>query len=269
LDSTGRDAAEGPQTGHGAGVALWAAATCVSAAAFAAIVIPLAGGDVSTVVAVVAVLVPLLAAFVLASVALFRLRTESDRIAAEAERARRLADQDALTGVGNYRTFWRSLRGECARAERHGGAFTLALIDLDDFKRVNDEHGHRAGDDVLRAVAGALRGAIRAEDALCRQGGDEFAVVAVAAGVPEASLLAARLAAAVAAVELGRELGWPPQASVGTATYGRAGSTPDEIMEAADAALRAVKSARPSGADRALKPRALRPSRLTRRARSG
>ena len=73
-----------------------------------------------------------------------------------AERARRLADQDGLTGIGNYRAFWRALRGECARAERYGGAFTLAVIDLDDFKRVNDEHGHRVGDDVLRAVARAL-----------------------------------------------------------------------------------------------------------------
>jgi diguanylate cyclase (GGDEF)-like protein len=193
--------------------------------------------------AALAVLAPILGATALAGLALDRLRGERDELAAAAERARRLADQDGLTGVGNYRAFWRALRAECARAERHGGGFTLAVIDLDDFKRVNDEHGHLAGDATLRAVADALRDAVRAEDVLCRQGGDEFAVVAVAAGDREASPLAGRLASAVAAAQTDPGMDWRPAASVGTATYGIAGTTPEQIMESAEASLAAAKSA--------------------------
>jgi diguanylate cyclase (GGDEF)-like protein len=195
----------------------------------------------------IAVLVPALAGSALGWLAITRLRSDRDAITVGAQRARRLADQDGLTGIGNYRAFWRALRSECARAGRYGGAFTLAVIDLDDFKRVNDEHGHRAGDDTLRAVADALGEALRAEDALCRQGGDEFAVVAVAAGTREASPLAARLSGAVAATETPSGVQWRPRASVGTATYGVDGTTPEQIMEAAEASLAAAKSARHGG----------------------
>ncbi len=224
---------------------MWGAAAC-GVLAIGIVGLALALGELPVWTAI-AVLLPTLAAGVLASVALNRLRAERAGIVAGAERARRLADQDGLTGIGNYRAFWRALRGEWARAERYGGAFTLAVIDLDDFKRVNDEHGHRVGNDVLRAVARALAEAVRAEDALCRQGGDEFAVVAVAAGADEASQLAARLAGAVASAETAPEVEWRPRASVGTATYGAAGKTPEEIMEAAEAALAAAKATRHGG----------------------
>jgi diguanylate cyclase (GGDEF)-like protein len=224
---------------------MWGAAAC-GVLALAILGLALALGELPAWTAI-AVLLPTLAAGGLASVALNRLRAERDGIVAGAERARRLADQDGLTGVGNYRAFWRALRAECSRAGRYGAAFTLAVIDLDDFKRVNDEHGHRVGDDTLRAVAGALAEAVRAEDALCRQGGDEFAVVAVAAGAGEASPLAARLAGAVASVETAPEVEWRPRASVGTATYGVAGTTAEEIMEAAEASLAAAKATRHGG----------------------
>ena len=224
---------------------MWGAVAC-GGLALAILGLALALGELPVWTAI-AVLLPTLAVGALASVALNRLRAERDGIVAGAERARRLADQDGLTGVGNYRAFWRALRGECARAGRHGAAFTLAVIDLDDFKRVNDEHGHRVGDETLRAVAGALAEAVRAEDALCRQGGDEFAVVAVAAGAGEASPLAARLAGAVASVETAPEVEWRPRARVGTATYGVAGTTPEEIMEAAEGSLAAAKATRHGG----------------------
>ena len=224
---------------------MWGAVAC-GGLALAILGLALALGELPVWTAI-AVLLPTLAVGALASVALNRLRAERDGIVAGAERARRLADQDGLTGIGNYRAFWRAVRGECARAGRHRAPFTLAVIDLDDFKRVNDEHGHRVGDDTLRAVAGALAEAVRAEDALCRQGGDEFAVVAVAAGAEEASPLAARLAGAVASVETAPEVEWHPRASVGTATYGVAGTTAEEIMEAAEASLAAAKATRHGG----------------------
>jgi diguanylate cyclase (GGDEF)-like protein len=226
-------------------IGMWGAAAC-GVLTIGIVGLALALGELPAWTAI-AILVPTLAAGALASLALNRLRAERAKIVAGAERARRLADQDGLTGIGNYRAFWRALRGEWARAERYGGAFTLAVIDLDDFKRVNDEHGHRVGNDVLRAVARALAEAVRAEDALCRQGGDEFAVVAVAAGTDEASPLAARLAGAVASAETAPEVEWRPRASVGTATYGVAGKTPEEIMEAAEAALAAAKATRHGG----------------------
>ncbi len=248
MDSTGKDAGGRTPTGDGlVRAGLWGAAACGALAlALAILGLALVLGELPAWTAI-GVLLPTLAAGGLASVALNRLRAEREGIVAGAARARRLADQDGLTGIGNYRSFWRALRGECARAGRHGAAFTLAVIDLDDFKRVNDEHGHRVGNETLRAVAAALAEAVRAEDALCRQGGDEFAVVAVAAGAGEASLLAARLAGAVASVETGPEVDWRPRASVGTATYGVAGTTPEEIMEAAEGSLAAAKATRHGG----------------------
>ena len=87
----------------------------------------------------------------------------------EAE-AMRIAESDALTGIGNYRRFWRSLESEAARARRHGQPFSLIVLDLDGFKEINDELGHQAGDEALRRVARALEGQLRAEDVLVPPG---------------------------------------------------------------------------------------------------
>jgi diguanylate cyclase (GGDEF)-like protein len=217
----------------------------VAAFGVAAAALGLAGRPVGV---VLAALGPTLVALVAASLTTARVREERDRATDEIVSTRRMADEDGLTGVGNYRAFWRALRAECARALRHGAPFSLAVIDLDDFKLVNDEHGHRAGDDALRAVADALREALRLEDVLCRQGGDEFAVVAIGVGGDEAPHLAARLRAAVARADVPSHVVWSPGASVGTATYGMAGIEPEVIMEAAESSLAAAKSARHGGA---------------------
>jgi diguanylate cyclase (GGDEF)-like protein/putative nucleotidyltransferase with HDIG domain len=87
------------------------------------------------------------------------------------------ATTDPLTGLANHRAFQERLRAELARAERHGRPVALALVDIDHFKAVNDVGGHGLGDEVLRAVARQLREHLRAEDALARVGGDEFAVL--------------------------------------------------------------------------------------------
>jgi two-component system cell cycle response regulator len=86
------------------------------------------------------------------------------------------AETDELTGLANRRHFLEELNRELARAKRHQTPLSLAYLDLDHFKRVNDRYGHKAGDDVLRAVAGAFRRALRDQDIMGRLGGEEFCI---------------------------------------------------------------------------------------------
>lgn len=89
----------------------------------------------------------------------------------------RRANFDALTGLRNRRSFNERLRGEFARWRRYGTPLTLVLLDIDDFKHVNDTYGHGAGDEVLRAVADRVRHCLRATDEPYRVGGEEFALI--------------------------------------------------------------------------------------------
>jgi diguanylate cyclase (GGDEF)-like protein len=96
--------------------------------------------------------------------------------------ARKLAETDALTGLHNQRFFHETLRREVMRAHRYQRKLTLLVFDLDDFKSINDQIGHLAGDRVLAQAADRLREAVRSVDVSCRIGGDEFAVI-----MPESS----------------------------------------------------------------------------------
>ena len=91
--------------------------------------------------------------------------------------ARKLAETDALTGLFNQRFFHETLRREVTRAHRYSRKLTLVVFDLDDFKSINDQIGHLAGDRVLAQAADRLRDAVRSVDVACRIGGDEFAVI--------------------------------------------------------------------------------------------
>jgi diguanylate cyclase (GGDEF)-like protein/PAS domain S-box-containing protein len=93
------------------------------------------------------------------------------------EHLRHLADHDPLTGLRNRRLFEHDLKLQVARSRRYGEQAALLIIDLDDFKRVNEEHGHVAGDETLKAVARALRRRLRQTDLVARLGGDEFVVL--------------------------------------------------------------------------------------------
>jgi diguanylate cyclase (GGDEF)-like protein len=103
------------------------------------------------------------------------------------------ASSDSLTGLVNYRSFQERLRARVARLREADETLTLLMLDLDDFKRINDVYGHATGDDVLVAVAELLRRVARASDEVCRVGGEEFAVIMPSTGAGEGLLLTRRL----------------------------------------------------------------------------
>jgi diguanylate cyclase (GGDEF)-like protein len=150
-------------------------------------------------------------------------------------RARAEAGTDAVTGCMNHRAMRRRLREEIDRATRTGGDLACLLIDLDDFKLVNDRHGHPAGDAVLRGVVRALQGEFRAFDRVARYGGDEFVVI-----LPNASLESAALAGDRALQRLAEvssfDLVAGVSASIGVAQWHPPMSA-EQLLEACDAAL--------------------------------
>ena len=125
-------------------------------------------------------------------------QVDAERAAAEV-RLRHMAEHDALTGLFNRRRFEQELDRHIAYGRRYGMGGALLLLDLDDFKRVNDEFGHRAGDRVLTGVAVVLNHRLRESDIVARFGGDEFAVLMPVGAVAEATELADLLAAAIRA----------------------------------------------------------------------
>jgi diguanylate cyclase (GGDEF)-like protein len=152
--------------------------------------------------------------------------------------ARALADLDALTGLHNRRTFHETLAREVSRAHRSRRQLALVVIDLDDFKAINDRVGHLAGDNVLAEAAQRLRLVVRTTDIACRVGGDEFAVILPEAGASDGELLAQRIARAVSAspvAEAGTLL-----LSAGVAEL-REGDTANGLFERADQALYRAK----------------------------
>lgn len=106
-----------------------------------------------------------------------KLLDELEQMQLEISRLRQLIHVDELCGIGNRRAFKREMERARALAEREGVPCHLAIIDIDDFKDINDCFGHAAGDCILTSLAALLRSSIRRTDALCRVGGDEFAIV--------------------------------------------------------------------------------------------
>ncbi len=105
----------------------------------------------------------------------------------------RMTILDGLTGIHNKRYLLEFLERELAGAKRHGHPLSLVMFDLDFFKQVNDQHGHLAGDHVLKEVASRIRGRIRREDLFARYGGEEFAVVLASTGLDGAVTMAEHL----------------------------------------------------------------------------
>jgi len=170
-----------------------------------------------------------------------KLDDESTRLRAQVRHERDRAERDALTGIANRSSYDERIELERARLVRHRGHLSLAIIDIDKFKAVNDKFGHKAGDKVLRNVAQLCAANIRANDFLARYGGEEFVLV-----LPEATLPQARVAAEKLREEIAgkgfyfRQRRVPITVSIGIAAFGPAESA-DEVFQRADRALYAAK----------------------------
>ena len=150
------------------------------------------------------------------------------------ERVASLAREDALTGLLNRRELEARFATEASRARRSGAPFGLLLVDMDEFKQINDSHGHERGDEALRRVAGVLRGAVRGHDVVARFGGDEFVVLL---GAPREDVAAA----ARRIGRLVREGGL--SVSVGIATWPEDCEDTARVFSVADANLYRAKRA--------------------------
>ncbi len=151
------------------------------------------------------------------------------------------ADTDNLTKLANSRGFYAELANELLRSSRYEHIFSLAFLDIDNFKRVNDTFGHAEGDRLLKAVAKSLKESLRASDTVARLGGDEFACL-----LPETSEDAARVALTKAQQALQRRMQvghWPVSASIGLVTFETLPVDIKQAMKVADDLMYSVKRA--------------------------
>jgi len=157
---------------------------------------------------------------------------------------RELTLTDALTGVFNRRHLFARLELEIARAQRFGAPLSIAMIDIDHFKHLNDNQGHSTGDRVLREVASLLGRSVRKIDTVARYGGEEFVVVLPQTGASDAREAAEKLRRAVETADYPEGKGQPEgrlTISVGVATFPKDGVGLATLVDAADAALYASK----------------------------
>jgi two-component system cell cycle response regulator len=154
----------------------------------------------------------------------------------------RLMTLDGLTQLYNRRYFQEALDREFARSKRYGHPFSLVLFDIDHFKRINDTHGHLAGDDVLRRVSTLLRTKVRTNDIIARVGGEEFAVLLPEAGRIGAVALAEKLRRMIEAEHIEHKGAViPVTVSLGVAEFDAALESAEALFKLADDKLYEAK----------------------------
>ncbi len=171
-----------------------------------------------------------------------RKRTERNLLALQ-EELRDLSIHDPLTGLYNRRYMESAMEREIVAAVRHVCPVSVVMADLDHFKRVNDEYGHLAGDEVLRLFGELIRQNARASDICCRYGGEEFLLVMPATGSDSAAGIAERLRSAIEATAIpSAHQPFHITASFGVATFPSDGDNVDSLLSSADHALYAAKT---------------------------
>jgi two-component system cell cycle response regulator len=173
-----------------------------------------------------------------------QLATSHERLERAHAAIQKQALTDGLTGLPNHRAVMDQLQKELERARRYERPFSLLFFDADRFKRVNDVHGHAAGDAVLRQIGERAASALRGGDTIGRFGGEEFVVLLPEADASEARAIAERLRATVAAEPVATaevEGGLAVTVSIGVATYLADGSSEQEVLEQADEAMYLAK----------------------------
>ncbi|MGI9480680.1 MAG: sensor domain-containing diguanylate cyclase [Hyphomicrobiaceae bacterium] len=152
--------------------------------------------------------------------------------------------KDVLTGLFNRRYFLEMMRGELGRAQRTGSEVAIISFDADKFKTFNDNHGHDAGDVVLREVAECMRATFRQDDVLCRFGGEEFCVLMPETSLKVAFNTAEKLRKVIEAASItysGSKLP-PVTISGGVVAFPADGKSPQDLLSAADQALYKAKA---------------------------
>jgi diguanylate cyclase (GGDEF)-like protein len=156
------------------------------------------------------------------------------------ERVKQLAYLDGLTGIFNRRYFELRMAEEIERARRYDSGMGVIMIDIDQFKHLNDEFGHLLGDEVLRQVSSILHQQLRKIDVVCRYGGEEFAILLSQTSLEHSLAVAEKLRRMVESWQF-PGVPRPVTISAGTANYPDHGTTRDDLMKAADAGLYAAK----------------------------
>lgn len=159
--------------------------------------------------------------------------------------AERLSQTDDLTKLHNARYLRQFLLNEIRRARRYGSCVTALFLDLDDFKQVNDAHGHLAGSHVLMEMAAVILSSIRDTDAVARYGGDEFVIVLPDTGIELGGTVAERIRERIAqhSFHAGRNLKLSITASFGVAAFPEHASSPQQLIACADTAMYEAKAA--------------------------
>lgn len=155
-------------------------------------------------------------------------------------REQELSRTDPLTGVSNSRAFYEEAHRLLSLCRRKGHPITVAYLDLDNFKNVNDQRGHQVGDDLLRSVAGILRAGLRPSDLVARLGGDEFAVLMPEAGERDAATTLDRLRSSV--MDTLGKLSCPVTTSIGAITFIAPLEDVEAMVQRADSAMYAAKT---------------------------
>lgn len=161
------------------------------------------------------------------------------------QEAERLSITDGLTGIWNYRYFQMNLAREFERANRWQRPLSLLMIDIDHFKQVNDRYGHQRGDAVLIELAQRIVSHVRLQiDILARYGGEEFILILPETGIDGARIVAQKIRDEIAHTPFGNpdEIPIEVTVSAGCATYPAHGTTPEDLLRAADRAMYAAKS---------------------------